>query len=58
MLQAGVHPKVVNERLGHSSAGITLDTYSHAVPKLQHTAALGFDTALEQSPAEEKAPVT
>jgi hypothetical protein len=29
MLLQGVHPKVVSERLGHASVGITLDTYSH-----------------------------
>ena len=29
-LEAGVHPKVVSERLGHSSIGVTLDLYSHA----------------------------
>jgi integrase len=28
-LQAGIHPKVVQERLGHANIGITLDTYSH-----------------------------
>ncbi len=27
-LQAGIHPKVVQERLGHANIGITLDTYS------------------------------
>ena len=31
-LQAGIHAKVVSEILGHASIGITLDTYSHAVP--------------------------
>jgi integrase len=31
MLKAGIHPKVVSERLGHSSITITLDTYSHVV---------------------------
>lgn len=31
-LAAGVHPKVVSERLGHASITITLDTYSHAIP--------------------------
>ena len=31
-LQAGIHPKVVSERLGHASISITLDTYSHAIP--------------------------
>jgi integrase len=38
-LQAGVHAKVVSEILGHASIGITLDTYSHAVPGLQEQAA-------------------
>ena len=38
-LQAGVHPKVVSERLGHSNIAITLDTYSHAIPALQEEAA-------------------
>jgi len=32
MLRQGVHPKVVSERLGHSSVAITLDTYSHVLP--------------------------
>ena len=39
MLRAGVHPKVVQERLGHSSIAITLDTYSHAIPSMQEDAA-------------------
>jgi integrase len=38
-LQAGVHPKVVQERLGHASIGITLDTYSHVVAGLHEDAA-------------------
>lgn len=38
-LKAGVHPKVVQERLGHSSINVTLDTYSHAVPSMQADAA-------------------
>jgi integrase len=38
-LAAGIHPKVVSERLGHSSIAITLDTYSHVVPGLQEAAA-------------------
>jgi integrase len=38
-LQAGVHPKVVSERLGHSSIAITLDIYSHVLPSLQREAA-------------------
>jgi integrase len=38
-LQAGVHPKVVQERLGHSSVAFTLDKYSHAIPAMQEDAA-------------------
>jgi integrase len=38
-LAAGVHPKVVQERLGHANIAITLDTYSHAVPALEEAAA-------------------
>jgi integrase len=35
MLAAGIHPKVVSERLGHSSITITLDVYSHVMPDMQ-----------------------
>jgi integrase len=35
MLQAGVHPKVVQERLGHATITTTLNTYSHVIPTLQ-----------------------
>jgi integrase len=38
-LQAGVHPKVVQERLGHSNIAITLDIYSHVIPAMQTDAA-------------------
>lgn len=38
-LQAGIHPKVVSERLGHATVSITLDTYSHAIPAMQEDAA-------------------
>lgn len=38
-LQAGVHPKVVQERLGHATISITLDVYSHAIPAMQEEAA-------------------
>jgi len=39
MLAAGEHPKVVSERLGHSTVNLTLDTYSHVLPGLQQAAA-------------------
>jgi integrase len=38
-LQAGLHPKVIQERLGHATIAITLDTYSHAIPAMQEDAA-------------------
>jgi integrase len=38
-LEAGVHPKVVSDRLGHATVAITLDIYSHAVPALSEEAA-------------------
>jgi integrase len=43
MLLQGVHPKVVSERLGHASVGITLDTYSHVLPTMQTEAVKAFD---------------
>jgi integrase len=38
-LSAGVHPKIVSERLGHATVGITLDLYSHVTPTLDGEAA-------------------
>lgn len=35
LLEHGVHPKIVQEMLGHSTIALTLDTYSHAIPSLQ-----------------------
>jgi integrase len=43
MLKQGVHPKIVQERLGHATISVTLDTYSHVAPGLQEAAAAGFD---------------
>ena len=43
MLKQGIHPKIVQERLGHASIETTLDTYSHVVPGLQQAAAVSFD---------------
>ena len=41
MLEAGVHIKVVHERLGHSSIAITGDVYAHVTPGMQDEAAAG-----------------
>jgi len=46
MLKQGVHPKVVQERLGHATISTTLDLYSHVTPGLQQAAAEGFDKML------------
>lgn len=45
MLKQGIHPKIVQERLGHSTIAMTLDTYSHVAPGLQEAAAQRFDEA-------------
>jgi integrase len=52
LLSQGVHPKIVQERLGHSSIQITLDTYSHIMPGLQRAAAEGFDVLIKKTPNE------
>jgi integrase len=49
LLRQGVHPKVVAERLGHSSITLTLDTYSHVVPGLQEAAARQLDRVLRKA---------
>ena len=46
MLLAGVNAKVVSERLGHANISITLQTYSHVLPTMQHDAAAALDTLL------------
>jgi integrase len=38
MLGGGVHPKIVSERLGHSSTVMTMDVYSHVLPNMQQAA--------------------
>ncbi len=48
-LAAGVHPKVVQERLGHQTISITLDTYSHALPTLQREAASALGALIHGS---------
>jgi integrase len=37
LLQKGIHPKVVQEGLGHASVTMTLDVYSHLIPGMQET---------------------
>jgi integrase len=46
MLQQGVHPKIVQERLGHADISMTLNTYSHVLPSMQEEAAEKLDEIL------------
>lgn len=39
LLAEGTHPRVVMELLGHSTIALTMNTYSHVIPALQHEAA-------------------
>jgi len=49
MLASGVHPKIAQERLGHSSVGITLDLYSHVLPGMQAEAVSRVDALLRDA---------
>jgi integrase len=51
LLKQNVHPKVVQESLGHASINITLDTYSHVLPGLQAAAARSFDEGFREAQA-------
>ncbi|MBM4432538.1 MAG: site-specific integrase, partial [Chloroflexi bacterium] len=46
LLRQGAHPRVVQERLGHSTIATTLDVYSHVTPGLQEAVAARFDEAM------------
>lgn len=45
-MAAGAQPKVVQERLGHSTSRLTIDRYQHVTPGLQRTAADQLDALL------------
>ena len=47
MLESGVHPKIVQEMLGHKKISTTLDIYSHVVPGMQEEAVLRLDERLK-----------
>lgn len=49
-LEAGIHPKVVQERLGHSNVSITLGIYSHVSPAMQTDAADRIAALILQQP--------
>lgn len=52
LLGAGVHPKVVQERLGHSSVMVTMDIYSHVLPSMQQDAAAAIGRLLGRAAGE------
>ncbi len=47
LLKQGIHPKVVSERLGHSTIGITMDTYTHVLPNMQKEAVHPFEQLIK-----------
>jgi integrase len=49
LLASGVHPKIAQERLGHSSVSVTIDLYSHTVPNMQAEAVNRVDADLREA---------
>ena len=47
MLRTGADPKVISERLGHSSIAIIMDIYAHILPGPEEEAAMRFESALK-----------
>jgi integrase len=45
VIEAGIHPKVIQRRLGHSSIKTTLDTYGHIFEGLDLEASKAFERA-------------
>jgi len=52
MLRQNVNPKIIQERLGHSSIMITMDIYGHLMPSMQRDAVLNFADLLKQAKEE------
>ncbi len=46
LIQAGVNPRVVQQRLGHSDVNITLNTYTHVLPEMDMEAAEKLDSII------------
>lgn len=47
LLSANVHPKIVQERLGHANIATTMDLYTHVIPGMQEDAASRVDAAMQ-----------
>lgn len=52
LLRLGINPKVVSERLGHSTIVLTLDTYGHVLPGMQEDAAAQLQVAMTKAARE------
>jgi integrase len=48
LMAAGVHPKIVQERMGHSTIAMTMDIYSHVMPSMQQEVAEMIDDLFKQ----------
>lgn len=48
LLEQGIHPKIVQERLGHEKVSTTLDTYSHDSMNMQKNAIDILDNAQKE----------
>jgi integrase len=55
MLASNVHPKIVQERFGHSSISVTMDIYSHLMPNMQADAVARVDDVLQNAMLRRKA---
>jgi integrase len=49
LLRAGIPAKIVSERLGHASVGITMDLYSHVTPDMQDSAAEAISEIMDKA---------
>lgn len=49
LLEAGVEPKVISERLGHASIKITLDLYSHVTKRMETAVPGVFESVMEEA---------
>jgi integrase len=47
LLSKGIHPKIAQEILGHSTISITLDTYSHLLPNMQNKAVSAMEEIID-----------
>jgi len=48
LLKENIHPKIVSERLGHSSISITLDTYTHVSNDIEKSALLSVNKKISK----------